>query len=161
MKHRKLICVFIVLALLFLCIYLIPVEREMNERFLCQVLDQQDETFSDQVTVTFTGTYTDYLLRSDVFKGRIEIEGYEFLSPKAEDVELTVSIDWLDHFSESNPGYPDKSYKSLGTFCGDEDFERFILWLNVPDAESANWYHARYYLTYPSMTLDEIHEILQ
>ena len=158
MKTKKLLSAIACLLLTFLILYLIPIKREINESFLCQVLDQEDESYSDQVTVTFQGTYTDYLFRKDLFTGRIDIAGYNFISPKATNIEITVGDYEYSHIVEFVPEY--SIFRGRGSFHGEEDFESFFLWLNVPDEDNTNSAHSRYFLTYPSMALKEVYEIL-
>ena len=161
MKNKWLIFTAALLTVLLLCLYLIPVKRNMEERFSCVVYDQHDESYSDQVNITFTGTYTDYFFRNDSFAGRIEIEGYTFLSPKANDIEITVGDGQLSWILEHIPGYPDLSLKYLGSIYSEEDFEKFFLWLMVPEEENPSVSHGRYFLAYPEITMEEINEILQ
>ena len=155
---NKLYWILAVLAILALCLHLIPINREIDESYPCHVIDMEDETYSDQVTVTFQGSYMDYLFRDDVFKGRIHIEGYQFLSPQALPLELTLSGDDLSWISEFVPVY--SNYEPRGHFYGKEDFSEFFLWLMIPDEDGSGGYHSRYFITYPAMTMDEIHEIL-
>ena len=159
MKKKAIIFISAVFIITLLCIYFIPVNRQIDKSFQCNVLDQQDQSYTDVVTVILTGTYSDYLFRKDAFKGRIEIEGYEFMSPNANDVELIINSDQLSPIQEYIPGH--SSIKYLGHFHGIEDFDSFFLWLMVPDSEDASVSHGRYFLTFPEMTLDEIYKILQ
>ena len=145
MKHKKLLAASGLLAVCLLCLAFIPVKRQMNESFPCLVLDQQDKSYSDRVNVTFTGIYTDYLIRKDRFNGRIEIEGCDFLSPKANDVEISVGSGQLSWILEYIPGYPDPSLKYPATIRSEEDFKSFFLWLMVPDEEDPSSSHGRYF----------------
>ena len=139
----------------------IPFPRQMEESFVCHVLDQEDENYSDQVTVTFTGTYSDYLIRQDKFVGRISIEGYEFMSPRSTDITLSIG-NYEETFVYNYIIYvPSVEIKYLGTLFADEDLDSFFLWLLVPDEEDPSTSHGRYFLTYPEMSMDEIENILQ
>lgn len=155
---EKMLHILLILAVIFLALCFIPIKRDFHETFLCQVLDQQDESYTDQVTVIFDGTYTDYLFKKDIFKGRIEIVGYEFLHPESWDIELSVGNYECAWITEFTPIY--SSFRTLGTFFGQEDFESFFLWLMVPDENDPNRGHGRYFLTYPAMTEEEIYRIL-
>ena len=159
MNKKAITILSIVLFITLLCICFIPATRNVSKSFQCNVLDQQDESYTGAVTVVFTGTYSDYLFRKDTFTGRIEIEGYEFMSANANDVALTVGNNHLSSILEYVPEH--NSLKYLGHFCGTEDFDSFFLWIMVSDAEDPSVSHGRYFITFPEMTLDSIYDILQ
>ena len=158
MKNKRTLAFSAALFLMFTILF--PISQPMEESFTCQVLDQDDETYRDQVTVTFTGTYTDSLLGKDTFKGRIHIDGYEFLDPEASDCELTIG-----KFEESTifeyiikPDGPHTSH--MGMLYATEDLESFFMILMVPHEENPGAKRSRYILTYPEMTFDEIYAVL-
>ena len=155
---KKCIPLLLIFMTVLLCLYLIPVKRTINQNFPCLVLDQQDKGYEDHVTVIFTGTYTDYLFKQDIFKGRLEIEGYTFLHPDSKDIEIQVGNYELSLISEFTPVY--NAFRTRATFYGREDFESFILLILIPDEEDPTSAHGRYFLTYPERTLEEISEIL-
>lgn len=151
-------------ALLFLVFtVLFPVEQKYEKSFTCTVLDQDDESYRDQVTVTFTGTYTDRFLRKDKFVGRIDIEGYEFLSPDASDREFVIGNYEESWIAEYLPSTIEPEVNYLGTLYATEDFESFFMWLNVPTDETKGYpggFRGRYFVTFPEMTFEEIYSLL-
>lgn len=149
----------IILAVLLLAaVLLFPFEREISRTYSCNVLDQWDESYSDTVSVVFTGTYYDYLILHDRFVGRIDIPGYEFMSASAQDMDLEIGI-LGSHSWDSMLYFDNSDYEYPGTFHAAEDLDSFFLWLNVPN-ESGNGATGRYFLCYPEMTFDEVYAIL-
>ena len=161
MKRNRFFILLFVLLLLF--IYLIPVSRTIEVSYTCQVLDQLDDAYRDEVIITFSGTYSDYLIRKDKFTGRIDIAGYELMNPDAS--ECTFSIGAFDenyiHEYINHISYVESNY--LGTFYATEDLDSFFLWIMIPTDSSKGYSggaYGRYFITYPEKTFDEIYSIL-
>ena len=160
MKRKMLLPILLIICL---SLYLIPFNRTIDKSYSCMVLDQLDETFLDEVHVTFTGTYSDYLIRKDKFTGHIGIDGYEFMNPRVSECTFTVGEfeenfihEYINHIS-----YVESNY--LGTFYAAEDLDRFFLWIMIPTDSSKGYSggaYGRYFITFPEMTFDEIYSIL-
>jgi hypothetical protein len=143
MKGKRWIILSIIA--IFAILLSIPFPRQMEDSFVCHVLDQEDESYSDQVTVTFSGTYSDYLIRQDKFVGRISIEGYEFMSPRSTDITLSIGY-YEETFVYNYINYvPTIEIHYLGTLYACEDLDSFFLWLLVPDEDDPSTSHGRYF----------------
>ena len=161
MKRTKI--ALAVLILTCLLVYFVPVNRTINEKYLCNVLDQKNKVFHGEATVILTGAYSDYLLRRDKFVGRIDIEGFEFFDAKADDCTFYIKnhyANWIHEYV-----YHAGSIESniLGTFYATEDFDSFFLWAmvpNDPDAGYSGGAYGRYFITHPEMTFEEIYFII-
>lgn len=148
----------IVLVCLVLALLFIPMKREINETYTCNVLDQKDAAYSGETTVTFTGTYRDSLLFADTFTGRVEIKGHPLLSEYAADVELSVKDHQLCHVMNYVPGIVSNQVDYPATFYGAEDLKSFFFWVNEPTGE--NCASGRYFVCYPAMTIEEVYRLL-
>ena len=161
MKHMKIALAVLVLACLL--VYFIPVNRTINEKYLCNVLDQKNEEFRGEATVILTGAYSDYLLRRDKFVGRIDIEGFEFLDANATDCTLYIKDNYANWIHEYVMHAGSIESNILGTFYGTEDFDSFFLWAMVPkdpDVGYSGGAYGRYFITHPEMTFEEIFSII-
>lgn len=154
MKKYFIICISIVLLL----VLLVPVPRKIEESYTCHVLDQEDPNFSSTATISFSGTYSDYLFRNDRFEGSITCEEYPIINAAADPVVITVGKFTFQNLMNYNASTHQVNYP--GTIHASEDFDSFFIWLMVPDEEDPSISHGRYFLTYPEMTLDEIYTIL-
>lgn len=143
-----------------LLILFVPVNRKIEMTLSCTVLDQRNEAFSDTATVTFNGTYSDYLLRKDTFEGIITCDKYTIMDENSHPVVIQVGDYSYQHLRNiiSNGVTFDITYP--GTIYAEEDFESFFIWAFVPFEANPGAYTGRYFLCWPEMTLEEIYTIL-
>ena len=158
---KRICMLFIVLAALYITFaFLLPVRRQMNETITCYVLDQENENNNEKVHVTFTGSYSDYLIRKDIFTGRIAFEGYDFIDPNASDCQFTIGEYTENMIWEYIPAPDGPSTSHMGMLYAIEDFESLIMVLMVPTVNESNSKQSRYILTYPEMNSQENYSIL-
>lgn len=148
------------LTVSILLILFVPVNRKVEMTVPCTVLDQQAETFSDTANVTFTGTYSDYLLQKDTFEGIIVCDKYTLMDPDSHPVVIKVGDYTYQHLRNiiSYGVTFDVTYPA--TIYAEEDFRSFFLWAFVPSETNPGAYTGRYFLCWPEMTLEEIYTIL-
>lgn len=149
--------IWAVLALLLL-LYFVPVKRTVEKTFSCTVLDQMDEGFHGNTEVTFSGEYTDYILRRDSFKGRIDCIDYDLMDEDSTHTEVNAGV--LDEIRNYNPNGSWLDIKYTASIHMEENLERFFIWVYVPVDDKSGVSHGRYFLCYPDMTLQEIYNII-
>lgn len=80
MKHKKLILGCLIVLVLIVC--LVPIPKKIDGSFPCMNQDRKD------IVVTVKGTYYNYLIRKDQFKGvLIDEKGFEYPSIEKQRIE--------------------------------------------------------------------------
>lgn len=149
--------------LLTVCVLLVlfvPVNRKMDMTVSCTVLDQQEPAFRDTAEVTFSGTYSDYLLRKDKFEGIITCEEYTLMDAASHPVVIQVGDYTYQHLRNIIPYVASFDITYPATIYAEEDFQSFFIWAFVPSETNPGAFHGRYFLCHPDMTLDEIYSLL-
>ena len=143
-----------------LLVIFVPANRKVEMTLSCSVLDQQNPAFSDTAEVTFSGTYSDYLLRKDSFEGVISCDKYTLMDADSHPVVIKVGDYAYQHLRNiiSYGVTFDVTYPA--TIYAEEDFQSFFLWAMVPSETKPDSYTGRYFLCFPEMTLEEVYAIL-
>ena len=144
-------------VLLLLAVF-IPVKRAIQMVIPCRVLDQQDDSISGSTYVSFSGTYTDYLLFQDKFHGRIYCPDYLIMTDSVLPTKLvTNELDEIMSYHHNGAVADIRYYASTWL---EEDLDRFFIWVHEPDENIPGASHGRWFLCPEDMTLDDIYDIL-
>lgn len=149
--------ILVAVALLLLVVF-VPVKREIHMSVPCQVLDQQEDSFSGFTDVSFSGTYTDYIFFQDSFHGRIYSPDYVIMTEYAVLTRLvTGELDEIMSYHHNGTIADIRYYASTWL---EEDLERFFIWVHEPDENIPGASHGRWFLCPVDMTFDDIYEML-
>lgn len=133
-------------------------KRTVEKTFVCTVLDQMDESFHGTTEVTFTGEYTDYLMRRDSFRGRIDCSEYKLMSADASHTQIRVGT--IDEFLNYSPDGTHPDIRYTAAVCLEENLDSFFIWVYVPDENTPGASHGRFFITCPDRTLQDLYAIL-
>ena len=153
--HKR---VFLVAVLLLLLAVFVPVKREIHMSVPCEVLDQQNDSFSGSTYVHFSGTYTDYLLFQDRFHGRIYCPDYLIMTDSALPTNLVT--DELDEIMSYHHNGTIADIRYYASTWLEEDLNRFFIWVHEPDENIPGASHGRWFLCPVDMTFADIYNIL-
>lgn len=152
---------FIILAILTLicCIIFIPVEREIDQEFICYASHQDDPDYHEKVSVTFHGTYIDYLFLTDRFEGYIDVSDFEYLADEEgylpEGAEpLDIEIGTKEGSDITYRVYDENHMLNLehrSRLWSEEDLDTFYLsyYIPIPHPDNHNFRIMQIFLTYP------------
>lgn len=160
MDKRKIIAaVTVVLVLIAACVITIPVRREIDQDFTCYACHYEDANYRQEVTVTFTGTYVDYLFLPDHFEGYIHVSPFDYMTEAfvpggSRELDLTLRPDDSAHIiytvsEASDAGKVDTYYAARGMIRADEDLRAFQLGCFILVSEDSNSSTMDVILSYP------------
>lgn len=167
-KRKRIAVTTVILVLIVACVIFIPVKREIDQDFTCYACHQDDPDYRQEVTVTFTGTYSDYLFLSDRFNGYIDVSDFDYLADDflpdgARALELTLGKKptLVNYMVYTQPGIKHYSFEIRASLRAAEDLSAFRLGYFVPDTIGNGSRTMKVIISYPeSLSWDEAMALL-
>lgn len=159
-----------------LCLLLVGVKRQIHQEFTCYVSSVEDPDYSRQVTVTFDGTYIDFLLRTDRFNGFIDVSPFDLMPevdpyipdyPREQldpwELPITTKTEKMGAIGYFVLDKGDTSHAIRGRLWAEEGLGSFIMsyYCYTPTDEHSGYYETIAYISYPEpLTSEEAQEIM-
>ena len=129
-KKKNLIWMVSIVIVICAAVMILPWKTNVKREIEAVQWKIGDSDYTENVLVTVKGTYNNYLLRADTFKGSISVECYDFTyNNEMAELKFSDGIGNILYFNFID-GKPE--IYSLGFLICTSDFSEFLIGVNYP-----------------------------